>query len=235
MGCRKQPRIEMTLLASLCGVDAQGRAFVDRVRVLNMSRDGALLEDGRCPIQPGDTVALRCDTTTRRFRVVWDQKIAGQGRLIGLAAASPVPATAECLFPASQPDEYVRPRMSARRRNTRYDCEVAVELRTGGGEIPMWVTATDISAGGCRVQVAHAVAPGSEVSLALWLDFEKVWMQGTVTHSLYGCGTGIRFGQVQNSAQQRLAKLLESSETEVIDRRGSEEQSPLCAAYCSTS
>ena len=225
----------MTLSASLCGVDAGGRAFVDRVRVLNMSRDGALLEDGNCPIQPGDTVALRCETTTRRFRVIWEQRLAAQGRLVGLAAASPVPATAECLFPATGLDDYVRPRINVRRRNPRYECEIAVELRMRGGEIPMWVTATDISAGGCRVQVPHAVASGTEVSLAMWLDFEKVWMHGTVTHSLYGCGTGIGFGQLQNSAQQRLAKLLESSDTEAADRRGSAEQSSLCAAYCITS
>ena len=234
MGCRKQPRFEMGLTASLCGVDSKGRAFVDRVRVLNMSRDGALLENGNCPIRPGDTVALRCDTTTRRFRVIWEQKVA-QSKLIGVAAASPVPATADCLFPAKGFDHYIRPRLTARRQHARHECEIAVELRLRAGEIPMWVTATDISAGGCRVQVPHAVTPLTEVNIAMWLDLEKIWMRGIITHSLYGCGTGIRFGQLQQSAQQRLAYLLENSDTEVPDRRGTAEQSPLCAAYCVTS
>ena len=235
MGCRKQPRMPMTVSASLCGVDAQGRAFVNRVRILNMSRDGALLEDGICPVRPGDVVALRCEVTTRRFRVIWQQPASSGERLIGLAAASPVPATTECIFPAVAPDDYVRPRLASRRQDMRYGCEIAVELRVRGGEIPMWVTASDISAGGCRIQVPQAVVPMSEVSMALWLDHEKVWMHGVVTHSLYGCGTGIRFARLQQSAQQRLAKLLATSSAELPDRRDGVEQSELYAAYCVTS
>jgi len=236
MGCRRQPRIPIIRPASLCGMDAKGRAFVDRARVLNMSRDGALLEEVSCGVKVGDLVALRCDEMTRRFRVIWEQSGAGEGRQIGLTAISPVPAIAECWLPASGADDYVRPRVESRRLQTRYECEIAVELRMRGDQGPMWVTASDVSEGGCRVQVPHAMTPLTEVSMALWLDQERVWMHGTVTHSVYGCGTGIRFTQVTQSARLRLANLLAKSETEVPDRRESTiEQNPLCAAYSATS
>ena len=60
-------------------------------------------------------------------------------------------------------------------------------------------------------------------------------MRGMVTHSLYGCGTGIRFTQVQQSALQRLERLVGNGAVEVGDRReGTAEQSPICAAYSAT-
>jgi len=236
MGCRRQPRIPMTRPASLCGMDAKGRAFVDRVRVLNMSRDGALLEDVSCGVRVGDVVALRCDETTRRFRVIWDQPGDGEGRQVGLTAIGPVPAIAECWLPAAAPDDYVRPRVAPRRLHQRYDCEIAVEIRLRGEESPLWVTATDVSEGGCRVQVPHAMQADTEVNLALWLDGERVWMRGTVTHCVYGCGTGIRFRHLQESVQQRLNQVVASRVIKVPDRRECvAEEIPLRAAYCVTS
>jgi hypothetical protein len=216
-------------------MDAKGRAFVDRVRVVNMSRGGALLEDVSCAVSVGDLVALRCDETTRRFRVIWEQPGSGEGRQIGLAGVSPVPAVAEYWLPNSGPDEYVRPRVSIRREHARYECEVAAELRLRDVSTPMWVTASEISEGGCRVQVPHAMPAGTAVSMSLWLDEERVWMHGAVTHSLYGCGTGIKFTKLERAALQRIANVLAASATEVTDRRESAvQQSPLCAAYSAT-
>ncbi len=225
----------MTLTASLCGVDTKGRSYLDRVRVLNLSRDGALLEDVSCAVKVGDVVALRCEETTRRFRVIWEQS-ADTGRQIGLAGVGPVPTTADCWLPASGADEFVRPRVTVRRETSRYECEIAVEMRIRGVATPMWVTASDISEAGCRVQVPHAMEPNADVSIALWLDGERVWMQGKVTHSLYGCGTGIQFRKLERAALQRIATVLANSSTEVSDRRERvDEQSPLCAAFSATS
>jgi len=236
MGCRRQPRIPITIPANLCGMDARGRAFVDRVRLVNMSRSGAQLEDVTCGVKVGDMVALRCDETTRRFRVIWEGPGDGQGRQIGLIAAGPVPVALEKWLPLAAPDEYVRPRSEQRRRHARYECEVSAEIRPRGDEAPMWVTACDISEGGCRLQIPHAMTPEAEVTLALWLEGERVWMHGVITHSLYGCGSGIKFTRLQRTAQQKLAYLVASSEKEVADRRETAtELNQLCAAYSVTS
>jgi len=200
-------------------MDPKGRAYVDRVRLVNMSRDGAQIEDVSCGVKIGDTIALRCDETTRRFRVIWDQPGNGNGRQLGLAAASPVPAALEKWLPVAAPDEYVRPRLEQRRRNARYECEVSAEIRLRGDDAPMWVTACDVSESGCRLQIPHLMTPQSEVSLAMWLEGERVWMHGVITHSLYGCGAGIEFTRLQQSTKHKLSYLVASCEKEVTERR----------------
>jgi hypothetical protein len=236
MGCRRQPRLPMILTASLCGMDAKNRAFLERVRVTNLSRDGVLIENVESAVKVGDLVTLRCEDTTRRFRVIWERCV-GEGRRIGLTGVGPVPTIADtCWLPASAADEYVRPRVTIRRESSRYECEIAVEMRIRDVATPMWVTANDISEAGCRVQVPHAMEPDTVVSIALWLDGERVWMQGKVTHSLYGCGTGIEFTKMERAALLRIANALANSETEVSDRRETAvEQKQMSAAYSATS
>jgi hypothetical protein len=225
----------MTLAATVCGMDAKGRSFLDRVQVLNMSRDGALLEDVSCAVRIGDQVALRYEGITRRYRVMWEQST-GEGRRIGLAGVGSAPAAADKWLPASGTDDYIRPRSTVRRDHDRHICEVAVEIRLRDVSSPMWVTACDLSEAGCRVLVPHAMTRGTEVSVALWLDGERVWMQGEVTHSIYGCGTGIRFKKMDRVAQERIANLVVKADAKVSDRRenGVEEET-LCPAFSATS
>lgn len=235
MGCRRQPRLPMTLTATVCGMDAKGRSFLDRVRVVNLSRDGAMLEDSSCAVSVGDTVALRCEGATRRFRVIWAQSN-GEGRQIGLAGVGLAPMTGEPWLPASSVDDFLRPRLTLRREYARYVCEIAVEMRLRDVSTPMWVTASDFSEGGCRVQVPHAMTTGTEVSVALWLNGERVWVLGDVTHCVYGCGTGIRFKKLDRVARERIASLVHSSAAKVSDRRdNAAQEDPLCAAYSATS
>jgi hypothetical protein len=208
----------MTLAATVCGIDAKGRSFLDRVQVLNLSRDGALLEDVSCAVRVGDVVALRCEGSTRRYRVTWEQSTS-EGRRIGLASAGGVPGMASNWLPNAAPDDYIRPRTAVRRGFARHVREIAVEIRLRDLSSPMWVTACDLSEGGCRVLVPHAMTPGTELSVALWLDGERVWMQGEVTHSIYGCGTGIRFTKMDRVAQERITILIASDGTQVSDRR----------------
>ena len=224
----------MTLSATVCGMDAKGRPFLDRVQVLNLSRDGALLEDVSCAVNVCEVVALRCEAITRRYRVIWAQSTS-EGRSLGLAGAGATPAIAGGWLPASGIDDFVRPRVTVRREHARHVCEIAVEMRAREVSTPMWITACDLSEGGCRVQVPHAMTPETEVSVALWLDGEKVWVQGNITHSIYGCGTGIRFKKLDRVARERIANLVSKSELMVSERRESEvQQEKFYPAYSAT-
>jgi len=225
----------MTLSATVCGMDAKGRSFLDRVQVLNLSRDGALLEDVSCAVRVGDTLALRCEGSTRRYRVTWEQSTA-EGRRVGLAGVGNTPEIAMNWLPASGMDEYQRPRMTVRREQDRYVCEIAVEMRLKDVSTPLWVTASDLSEGGCRVQVPHAMTPGTEVNVALWVENERVWVLGEVTHCIYGCGTGIRFKKLDRAARERIASLITKSEAMVLDRReGTQLITEFYPAYSATS
>jgi len=46
----------MILTASLCGMDAKNRAFLERVRLTNLSRDGVLIENVESAVKVGDLV-----------------------------------------------------------------------------------------------------------------------------------------------------------------------------------
>jgi hypothetical protein len=234
MGSRRQPRIPMALSASVCGMDTKGRAFVERVRVRNVSRDGALLEAVDCAVTVGDLVSVRCEENTGRFRVIWEQA-ADEGRRVGLARSGPMPMAADCELPAAGRDEYLRPRGASRREKTRYACEIAAEVKIRGTRMPLWVTASDLSEGGCRVQVPHALTPMTEVSVALWLDEEKIYILGTVAHCIYGCGTGIQFRHLPLSVQQKLAAFVANLPLKAPDRRESAVLSALCEAFRVTS
>jgi len=207
----------MTLNATVCGMDTRGRSFVDRAQVVNLSRDGAMLEDVSCAVNVGDQVSVRCEGNSRRYRVSWAESTA-TGRRVGLAAMG-VSTSAENWLPASGTDDFLRPRMGSRRKFDRSICEVAVEMRMKNVSTAMWVTASDLSEGGCRAQVPHAMTPGTEVNVALWVEGEKVWALGEITHCIYGCGTGIRFKNLDRATRERIAAFVAGADTKVSDRR----------------
>lgn len=209
----------MTLSVSLCGMDAKGRAFVEHVRTRDVSRDGAQLEGVLGALKIGESVALRCDGSTSRFRVIWEQSGEGDARNLGLARSGISALPTDCELPASASDDYLRPRALRRRRYARFKCEVAVEIKLRETKNPMWVTTSDVGEGGCRVQVPQMVQPLSDVNVGLWLDGIKVWVEGTVTHSVYGWGTGIRFRGLHEDAREKLASIIQEQDGEVSDRR----------------
>jgi hypothetical protein len=223
MGCRRQSRTATTLKVNLCGTDSNGRAFIERVHTANISRDGAYLDGVKNDLRPGDVVVLRCEGNTGRFRVVWD-KPAENGKKIGLPRLVTPKFTNDAIGVIEEHDNFIRPRMHARRRAQRYECEVAAELHIKNVKIPMWVTTMNLGEGGCGVQTVVAVPENTEVNAAFWLDDTKIWVQGVVVSSLYGLGTGIRFTAMSKAAREQLKEFLAGRGVIAADRRESLEQ-----------
>ena len=67
---------------------------------------------------------------------------------------------------------------SDRRRHPRIKCFVAVELRVDETPTPIWGNLSNTSAGGCLVETAQPVKPGSKVDVALWVPNGKIWVKG---------------------------------------------------------
>ena len=218
MGSRRQSREATLLTVNLCGTDAKGRAFVERVQTANISRDGALLEGVRNCLAPGEIVAVRCEGSTGRFRVIWQQE---EGSRIGLARITSATRPEDSELSASEPDTFMRPRSCVRRQHPRYKFEVASEIRLLNAPTPMWVTSRNLSLEGCSVQTTAAVQQGIELNIAFWLGAERVWAQGVVVDSLYGFGTGIRFTSMSRQDRQLLREFLtrKENEAEISDRR----------------
>ena len=103
---------------------------------------------------------------------------------MGKPSATPVPAPQPVPTPVSatppfEPDLFSATNWgSDRRRHPRIKCFVAVELRVDEVPTPIWGNLSNTSAGGCLVETAQAVKPGSKVAVALWVPNGKIWVKG---------------------------------------------------------
>jgi hypothetical protein len=87
----------------------------------------------------------------------------------------PTPASAS---PPFEPDLFSPNWGSDRRKHPRIKCFVAVELRVDEFPVPIWGNLSNTSAGGCLVETASPVKPGSKVEVGLWVPNGKIWVKG---------------------------------------------------------
>jgi len=91
----------------------------------------------------------------------------------------PVPTPASPT-PPFEPDLFSPNWGSDRRRHPRIKCFVAVELRVDEVQVPIWGNLANTSVGGCLVETASPVKPGSKVEIGLWVPNGKIWVKGFV-------------------------------------------------------
>ncbi len=106
--------------------------------------------------------------------------------------AVPTPASAT---PPFEPDLFSPNWGSDRRRHPRIKCFVAVELRVDDTPAPIWGNLSNTSVGGCLVETAKPVKPGSKVEIGLWVPNGKIWVKGFVLTGVVtrgGPASGVR-------------------------------------------
>jgi hypothetical protein len=106
--------------------------------------------------------------------------------------AVPTPASST---PPFEPDLFSPNWGSDRRRHPRIKCFVAVELRVDDTPAPIWGNLSNTSVGGCLVETANPVKPGSKVEIGLWVPNGKIWVKGFVltgTVTRGGPASGVR-------------------------------------------
>jgi PilZ domain-containing protein len=94
------------------------------------------------------------------------------------------------------------------RDNTRYRCEGNVEFVTEDSEVRTFAKLTDISFGGCYVEMTATSAPGAAVQLAVDVSGIRFRVQGVVKTSDPCLGMGILFTEISDLDQEYLQKLL---------------------------
>lgn len=97
---------------------------------------------------------------------------------------------------------------SNRRKNPRYKCEGSVEFRTEGIEVRTWATLTDISRGGCYVEMQATSPPGTHVNMVIDLKGVRIRVKGTVRISYPLLGMGIFFTDISKEDGAQLDELL---------------------------
>jgi hypothetical protein len=95
-----------------------------------------------------------------------------------------------------------------RRKSERVKCSISVELHSAGQVI--WGKASDLSQGGCFVEMPIPLKPESKFEIVLWLGGTKLRLQGVVASASPGFGIGVRFSSVSPQDQEFLQQHIQS-------------------------
>jgi hypothetical protein len=96
-------------------------------------------------------------------------------------------------LPEEIPDNFITEFMRDRRKSPRLKCSVSTEIHVDR-QPTIWGKATDLSLGGCFVEMPGPLAVGTRLRIALWLA-SKVYLEGIVVSATPGYGIGIGFGK----------------------------------------
>lgn len=111
---------------------------------------------------------------------------------------------------AAQPDTSLKPpELDNRRTNTRHACRLSAEVYRPGLSIPHRCCITDLSPGGCFLEVALPFPQGAPLEIVVRTYEMRLRLKGTVLTSQPGFGMGVAFELDTVEEQARLRKLTE--------------------------
>jgi len=211
LGRRSEQRIAVSLPVVVRGFDSRGSPFAVSTKTSDISYSGASLNDLNEIVTPGMKVEIDTQGQQAWYRVQWVGKNGSsragrvgvrcleQGRYIwGIAPKDWEPDTYEP--PISHeaqpaPAAYVRDSWAGRERRqfARRACRIEVRLTTDGDSEGLAGKITDISLGGCYVEMLSPLPVGTAVQLAFRLDEEPLNLSGKVSSSQMSMGMGVTF------------------------------------------
>ena len=214
MGKRREPRLPRRLGVRIFGTDLQGRIFSENVYTLDISNYGVRLSGVRPQLRVDEIVGLTYRQHKAHFRVRWTGTpgTPREGQ-VGLLNLTPERPLWDIALPHRTIDPFRPESMGERRRAPRVKCSVSVELRANG-EPPMWGKASDISVGGCFVEMPIPLKPDTEFEISLWLSDTKLKLRGSVACSSPGFGIGVRFLEVRKENQELLSRFIQGITTD---------------------
>jgi PilZ domain len=96
-----------------------------------------------------------------------------------------------------------------RRRYPRRTVNVQIEIRPDGSDIPLRLETTDLSRGGCYVQIMLPLSLGKRLGATLWLDGEPIVVRGLVVTRHPSFGNGIMFLDFEAQGEQVLNRYMD--------------------------
>jgi hypothetical protein len=115
-----------------------------------------------------------------------------------LAESSSAPAATE----SSAPPE--------RRNYPRYKCEGSATFRTQGSDVRTWGTFTDLSLGGCYVELKATFPAGAVIDLELELNGVRAQLKGEVRVSYPFLGMGVAFRNMTPENRRQVQAMIDS-------------------------
>jgi len=100
-----------------------------------------------------------------------------------------------------------------RRRFPRYTVHVQIALNLDGSDVPMRLETTDLSRGGCYIQLLISLPLAALVHATLWLDNVPIHIRGRVVTRHPQFGNGIMFLDFEGEGEHILNRYLEAITT----------------------
>lgn len=182
--------------------DWNGRAGIQFVDVPKTSRK--LLADFLSATLPNKTEAYELPDVTVEMEEplqLATVSVAEQTHGIDLAEATAQPVAAG---PAMRP---AQPEPDNRRTQTRYACRLGAEVYHTGSSVPNHCCLTDLSSGGCYLEVPLPFPAGSSVEILVRTYEMKLRLRGAVLTSHPGYGMGVAFELKTKEERENVQKL----------------------------
>lgn len=106
-----------------------------------------------------------------------------------------------------EPSAQAEPDLNNRRAQTRYACRLGAEVYRTGTAVPNRCCLTDLSAGGCYLEVPLPFPKGTSVEILVRTYEMKLALRGTVLASHPGYGMGVAFELKTKEEQGSVKKL----------------------------
>jgi hypothetical protein len=234
MGRRRQQRFKKDLTVEIRGTDSLGQPFSQTASVVDVSESGVRLQGVHVLYRAGQTALLEHQGNTAYYRVVWvgGGQLTGQAGLVNL---EPQKSIFNLNLPPSGPDKYVVPppelqgfddtlrhrleerrraerRKEERRQYPRYACHGDAEIYAQGTEFAQRAKLTDLSRGGCFVELLPAITQETKITLVLQIWQRKIRIEAVVKSVLPNFGLGIKFLHLEPKDLQQLDEVLDALE-----------------------
>jgi len=118
-------------------------------------------------------------------------------------------AAAAAASPSLEPVAAAQPDADNRRSQARYSCRLGAEVYVTGTSVPNHCCLTDLSAGGCYLEVPLPFPTGSSVEIVVRTHELKLRVRGKVQASHPGYGMGVAFELKSKEEQGNVKKLTE--------------------------
>lgn len=210
MGINYEPRKAIEVPVRVFGTDRDGKPFSENLTTVDVSLHGAKLRGLKAKLQVEEIIGLTYAKNKGHFRVKWigTPGTATEG-VIGLVNLNPGKSLWD--FPVPQIESATAEIQSSteRRRWSRVKCSVSIELNTPGQAV-IWAKASDLSPGGCFIEMAIPLPNGATFDIALWLGQAKLHLRGQVVSVQPGFGNGVRFLELTSEHQTYLRRFIET-------------------------
>lgn len=102
-----------------------------------------------------------------------------------------------------------QPTKKDQRLHTRMKCRLTIELHAQGSAAPVFGNLIDISLGGCYVETAAILTPGSSVKVVFSMDNLDLSAEGSVARIHPGSGIAVQFKEMSRESREKMYRILE--------------------------